>query len=83
MWPSADKASERHPDFKGSLNVNGREYWVSGWKKKENAKPAAPMITFTIEAKQKDGEMDQEIAREPTTPVIRASNTKLYITDGF
>ncbi len=27
------KESEKHPDFKGSLNVDGKEFWISGWKK--------------------------------------------------
>lgn len=69
MWPNADKASEKHPDFKGSLDVNGREYWVSGWRRKEGANPAAPLITFTIEAKQQDSGRDQNEKREPTSPV--------------
>jgi uncharacterized protein (DUF736 family) len=25
------KESDKHPDYKGSLNVEGREYWVSSW----------------------------------------------------
>jgi hypothetical protein len=51
MWPNVDRASSKHPDFKGSLDVNGRQYWVSGWQKKEGANPAAPAITFTIKEK--------------------------------
>lgn len=27
------KESDRHPDFKGSAEVDGVEYWVSMWKK--------------------------------------------------
>lgn len=27
------KQSDRHPDYKGSAEVDGVEYWVSGWKK--------------------------------------------------
>lgn len=69
MWPNGDKLTERHPDFKGSLDVGGRQYWVSGWRRKENANPAAPAITFTIEAKQQDREMRDEEKREPTSPV--------------
>lgn len=68
MWPSADKASERHPDFKGSLDVDGKKYWVSGWRRKENANPAAPIITFTVEAKQEPREADRRGDRGPTQP---------------
>lgn len=69
MWPNSNKASEKHPDFTGSLNVSGIEYWVSGWRRKESANPAAPAIKFTIEAKQKEGEMFREEKREPPSPV--------------
>jgi hypothetical protein len=25
------KETEKHPDFKGSINVDGVEYWLSAW----------------------------------------------------
>lgn len=28
-----DKKEERHPDYKGSLNIEGKEYWLSGWNR--------------------------------------------------
>jgi hypothetical protein len=28
-----NKTSDNHPDQSGSLNVNGVEYWLSGWIK--------------------------------------------------
>ena len=27
------KETDRHPDMTGTLNVEGREYWVSAWSK--------------------------------------------------
>ena len=26
-----DKQSDRHPDYNGSINIQGTEYWLSGW----------------------------------------------------
>jgi hypothetical protein len=34
------KESEKHPDRSGSLNVEGVDYWINGWLKKDrNGKP--------------------------------------------
>jgi hypothetical protein len=36
------KETEKHPDFKGSINVDGVDYWLSAWVKegKEGGKMA-------------------------------------------
>jgi hypothetical protein len=35
------KETEKHPDFKGSINVDGVEYWLSAWVKE--GKPGGKM----------------------------------------
>jgi len=51
IWKNEDKQTDSHPDFKGSLNVDGTEYWVSAWKRKPDAKPSAPALSFSIKLK--------------------------------
>jgi len=51
IWPNDRKETENHPDFTGSLNVDGKEFWVSAWKRKEGANPKAPSLSFSIKAK--------------------------------
>jgi hypothetical protein len=41
LTPNASKEKPNHPDYKGSLNVEGVEYWLSGWSK--IAKPGSKM----------------------------------------
>ena len=55
IWGNEDKnkegANPNWPDFKGSINVEGKEYWVSGWKKKADSHPKAPALSFQIKLK--------------------------------
>ncbi len=52
IWKNDDKESDKHPDFKGSLNVEGVEYWVSAWKRKPDASAKAPALSFSIKPKE-------------------------------
>lgn len=47
------KESDTHPDMKGSINVEGTEYWLSAWWKTPNA-GGAEFLSFSI--KPKDGD---------------------------
>lgn len=52
IWKNDKKDKDSHPDFTGSLNVAGVEYWVSAWKRKEGANPKAPALSFSIKPKE-------------------------------
>jgi len=51
IWRNDKKETDKHPDFTGSLNVNGVEYWVSAWKRKEGAAVKAPALSFSVKPK--------------------------------
>lgn len=44
------KTEEKHPDWSGSLNVEGVDYWLSIWKK--TSKAGKPYMSFSIRKKQ-------------------------------
>ena len=53
IWKNDRKETDNHPDFTGSFtDANGVEYWVSAWKRKEDAAPKAPALTFTLKPKE-------------------------------
>lgn len=62
IWANRDKQQETHADFKGSLNVDGVDYWVNAWKRKEGANPKAPALTFSIQKKEQKPEQKTEQA---------------------
>lgn len=59
IWKNDRKEKDTHPDFKGSVNVDGVEYWVSAWKRKPDANPKAPALSFSIQAKEQQGSPSQ------------------------
>lgn len=49
------KEQDNHPDFKGTINVEGVEYWLSGWMKE--GKPGSKMegrkyFSLAVKAKE-------------------------------
>lgn len=34
--PNDRKTTARHPDVKGSATIDGVEYWISGWHKRND-----------------------------------------------
>jgi hypothetical protein len=55
IWKNDKKETDNHPDFTGSLNVDGVDYWLSGWKRKPDASDKAPALSFTVKAKEESG----------------------------
>lgn len=43
----------KRPDYKGSINVEGKEYWLSMWEKVSKANQS--YYSLTVEPKEKDG----------------------------
>ena len=52
VWRNDRKETDSHPDFKGSIDVEGVEYWLSGWQKKPSDKENAPVVKFQIQKKE-------------------------------
>ena len=35
LFRESDKKSPNHPDYKGSIRIEGKDFWISGWIKDE------------------------------------------------
>lgn len=51
IWKNKDKQSDADPDFTGTLNVGGKDYWVLAWRRKEGANPKSPALSFKVKPK--------------------------------
>lgn len=57
------KTEDSHPDIAGYINVDGKDYWLNGWKKTRNS-DGAPFYSLAVKPKQ---ERAAEIRREAET----------------
>ena len=58
IFVNDDKQKETHPDFKGSALIDGKAYWVSGWKKKTGAGKTWLSLSFKAKDAQPKADAD-------------------------
>ena len=68
IWKNDSMREDKQdPQFTGTLNVEGVEYYVNAWLRKAGAKTGAPSMTFSINRKDAN--------RQPNpNPPARASS---------
>lgn len=59
IWGNTRKQKDAHPDFTGNAMIDGVEYNVAAWKRRPNANPKAPSLSFKFEKAQTD--IEEEI----------------------
>jgi hypothetical protein len=50
LFKNDKKEEEKHPDMSGTINIDGVEYWISGWKKVSKA--GSGFISLSVRPKQ-------------------------------
>ena len=58
------KTEDAHADRNGSINVDGKEYWLNGWLKKD--KSGRPFLSLSVKPKEQ-----QQPANKPTAQTRR------------
>ena len=76
VWKNKRKEKDTHPDFTGSLNVDGVEFWVNAWRRKDDASPDSPALTFTVRPKEARQERQASPPAMPA-PVARKSSAEI------
>jgi hypothetical protein len=60
MFPNNRKQYENQPDYTGQCQIDGVEYWVSGWARKSKAGQKFMSIAFTAKDEVPAAEYDNE-----------------------
>lgn len=42
------------PDYRGEINVDGKEFWISGWKKVYGNEPQKSLLSLSIQPKEEN-----------------------------
>jgi hypothetical protein len=58
LFKNRDKSSDTDRDYSGSLNLDGREFWLSGWIKKSKA--GASYLSLSVKSK-----VEQAVSKKP------------------
>lgn len=63
------KEKDTHPDLQGSINVDGKEYWLSAWSKrgKSGKLEGKPFFSLAIKPKEDRQQQDAPKRDEPAT----------------
>lgn len=58
LFRNDEKKSDRHPDYSGSLNVGGVEFFLDAWIKESQS--GRKFMSLSVKAKQKQPEQRQD-----------------------
>lgn len=60
LFKAKERASDRHPEYTGTINVDGREYWLAAWVKEGQTQKY-----FSLAVKPKDAKPEPKPAGKP------------------
>lgn len=68
IWGNDKKVKDTQPDFTGSIMVDGKDYFISGWKRKADASPKSPALSLAVTLK--DQQPQQSAPAQTQAPAI-------------
>lgn len=61
LFKNDRKTEDKHPDLSGTININGTDYWLSGWTKRHDDRS---FKLLSLSVKPKDEQAPSRARRE-------------------
>ena len=75
LFKNDKKESDKHPDYKGNLNVEGQEYWLSAWVKVINDGQGRA-LSISLQPKEQRQPQRQQAQRQPRQQAQRPTRSQ-------
>lgn len=66
--------NEKRPDYKGSVNIEGVDYWLSGWTRTAQQGDRAGQQFISLKAEKKKDAVESMRPMSAPQPVLSADN---------
>lgn len=64
LGKNKNKTADNSPDYSGSINIDGTDYWLSGWLK-ESKKDGSKFFSLSVKPKDDKPSKKKQQADEP------------------
>lgn len=61
LFKAKERATDKHPEYTGTINIEGREYWLAGWV--NEAKSGQKYFALKVKAKDDKPAPKKDTAR--------------------
>lgn len=62
LFKNDRKENDNHPDYRGSVNVSGVEYWLSAWIKESDK---GKFMSLSVKPKEEKPQKPAQATRQP------------------
>lgn len=63
LFKNDRKESDSHPDLSGQINVDGKDYWLSGWSKR-NDDGSFKVLSLSVKPKEQQGGRQKDASQK-------------------
>ena len=80
LFKNDRKEKDTHPDYKGSINADGVEYWISAWMK-EGAKGKFMSFSLTPKEATQTAAQAAQVAQKAAPPQRQQQAAQVVLDD--